>query len=210
MSKKRSLVNQAIDDLMSYIRSENWDEKQKLPKEADLCELLGVGRSTVREAVKILSFSGVLTVKQGSGTYINVVTPPQTQVTYKQLKIARMMLEKTAVQACATQTFTANELLVLKEALHKRNTCLTNGQYTDFVTADLLFHQKIIELTKNPLLIRWYDEIFNDLQQALSTYVLETNDFSDNTDLHEQLLHAIIMHDVKAAVALIDANIGEY
>jgi DNA-binding FadR family transcriptional regulator len=44
---------------------------EKLPTEKELMEIYQVGRSTIREAVKQLSISKILIVKQGSGTYVN-------------------------------------------------------------------------------------------------------------------------------------------
>jgi DNA-binding FadR family transcriptional regulator len=47
---------------------------EKLPTESELIENFGVGRSTIREAVKILSNSGLLNVLQGIGTFIESET----------------------------------------------------------------------------------------------------------------------------------------
>jgi GntR family transcriptional repressor for pyruvate dehydrogenase complex len=45
----------------------------RLPTERDLCAQLGVGRSTLREAIRALSFIGAVRVRQGSGTYVGGV-----------------------------------------------------------------------------------------------------------------------------------------
>ncbi|MBI1897103.1 MAG: FadR family transcriptional regulator [Acidobacteria bacterium] len=45
----------------------------KLPTERELCEMLGVGRSTLREAIGALAFVGAIQVRQGSGTFVNAV-----------------------------------------------------------------------------------------------------------------------------------------
>ncbi len=43
----------------------------KLPTEAELVESLGVGRNTVREALRILMSRNIVTIRQGSGTFIS-------------------------------------------------------------------------------------------------------------------------------------------
>ena len=64
------LVPQIEDQLMMYMKQENIAIGEKLPSEYKLAELFGVGRSTIREAVKSLVTKGVLEVKRGSGTYV--------------------------------------------------------------------------------------------------------------------------------------------
>jgi GntR family transcriptional repressor for pyruvate dehydrogenase complex len=47
----------------------------ELPGEAELARRLGVGRSTVREAIRALAYAGLLETRQGSGTFVRSVTP---------------------------------------------------------------------------------------------------------------------------------------
>ena len=58
------LVPQIEDQLMMYMKQENIAIGEKLPSEYKLAELFGVGRSTIREAVKSLVTKGILEVKQ--------------------------------------------------------------------------------------------------------------------------------------------------
>lgn len=55
---------------MEYILNEPVAIGEKLPNEFELAEKFGVGRSTIREAVKSLVSKGVLEVRRGSGTYV--------------------------------------------------------------------------------------------------------------------------------------------
>ena len=64
------LVPQIEDQLMMYMKQENIAIGEKLPSEYKLAELFGVGRSTIREAVKSLVTKGILEVKRGSGTFV--------------------------------------------------------------------------------------------------------------------------------------------
>ena len=58
------------DELMKYILQEPVEPGQKIPNEFELAERFGVGRSTIREAVKGLVSRGILEVRRGSGTYV--------------------------------------------------------------------------------------------------------------------------------------------
>ena len=64
------LVPQIEDQLLMYIQEKNIAIGSKLPSEYKLAELFGVGRSTIREAVKSLVTKGILEVKRGSGTFV--------------------------------------------------------------------------------------------------------------------------------------------
>ena len=48
----------------------------KLPTEMELAQQLGVGRNSVREAIKMLSYLGVVEIRRGIGTYVAETMPP--------------------------------------------------------------------------------------------------------------------------------------
>ena len=67
---KKLLGSQVEDALMDFILKKPVKIGEKLPNEFELAEQFGVGRSTVREAVRSLVSKGVLEVRRGSGTYV--------------------------------------------------------------------------------------------------------------------------------------------
>ena len=69
MSRK-PLGARTEDELMKYILQEPVEPGQKIPNEFELAQRFGVGRSTIREAVKGLVSRGILEVRRGSGTYV--------------------------------------------------------------------------------------------------------------------------------------------
>ena len=62
---KKLLGSQVEDELMNYILQEPIEIGQKIPNEFELAEMFGVGRSTLREAVKGLVSKGILEVRRG-------------------------------------------------------------------------------------------------------------------------------------------------
>ena len=71
MDSIKSLSEVTADTIVKHIVSEGLGKGDKLPNEKILCELLGVGRSTLREAVRMLSSRNILVVKHGSGIYVS-------------------------------------------------------------------------------------------------------------------------------------------
>ena len=68
--KSKLLAEQVEEQIYHYILDTPLDPGSKLPNEFELGEKFGVGRSTIREAVKLLSSKGIVEVRRGSGTYV--------------------------------------------------------------------------------------------------------------------------------------------
>lgn len=73
--KSKLLAEQIQEQIYQYILDTPIEVGAKLPNEFELGELFGVGRSTVREAVKLLVSRGILEVRRGAGTYVISTTP---------------------------------------------------------------------------------------------------------------------------------------
>lgn len=74
MEEKKSKAQQIANELYKQIKDENkYDFGERLPGERDLCTEFNVSRNSVREAVKILATEGIVTVKHGSGIYVDYV-----------------------------------------------------------------------------------------------------------------------------------------
>ena len=65
--KSKLLAEQVEEQIYHYILDTPLDPGSKLPNEFELGEKFGVGRSTIREAVKLLSSKGIVEVRRGSG-----------------------------------------------------------------------------------------------------------------------------------------------
>ena len=73
--KNTLLAEQVEEQLYEYITKLPLKAGDKLPNEFKLAEMFGVGRSTVREAVKLLVSRNVLETRRGSGTYVKDLVP---------------------------------------------------------------------------------------------------------------------------------------
>lgn len=204
MTKKRSLVNETIQQLENYIQQNELTIGDKLPVEKELAEIFGVGRSTLREAVKILVFSNVLEVKQGSGTFVK--NGSIGEFSTGDLLRARSMIEGQAV-LLATVHQSEKDLLRLKEVLFQRNHLLEAGKFSEYIEADLAFHQQIVAMSQNPFLIKWYNELLPDIKLHLSQQVLRMEEYQDNTSLHNKIYRALLEGKAEEAQGMIQENI---
>ena len=70
-NKRPPLAEQVAEKINQYILDRNLSPGDRIPNEYELCNQLGVGRGTIREAVKILVARNVLTVQRRNGTFVS-------------------------------------------------------------------------------------------------------------------------------------------
>ncbi len=71
MAHRRTLAETTAEEIKSMIQRNGYEPGQKLPTEKEMTDSLGVGRNTLREALRILQSHNIVTIRQGSGTYIS-------------------------------------------------------------------------------------------------------------------------------------------
>ena len=67
----KTRVDLAVEQIIQVILDRDMKAGDKLPNEYDLARELGVGRSTLREAIKRLVARNILTARQGAGTFVS-------------------------------------------------------------------------------------------------------------------------------------------
>ena len=119
---KRSLVDQALDQLRLRITEGVWTVGQRLPTEPELSAELGISRNTVREAMRVLAFSGLIEIRQGDGSYLRAVIDPLdtlkalSRCSLEQARETRHILEVEAIGLAALRR-TDEDLIELRKAL---------------------------------------------------------------------------------------------
>ncbi|MCP1312422.1 FadR/GntR family transcriptional regulator [Paenibacillus tyrfis] len=210
---RRKLVDEVLEQLQKKISSAQYKPGDMLPTEPELMKQFGVGRSTVREAVKTLVHAGLLEVKQGYGTYVRSQSPRTNHfgITINEnnrhhIYEVRKMLEL-QICALAAERRTEANLRKIRAHLDKRNRVLETGNYADYVDEDISFHISIAEATQNELMVDLYRSFCDALRELLSTLILDVQHYEDNTIIHEKLYEAIANQDVATAQMLTLENL---
>lgn len=210
---RESLGELAAAELRAQLAAGAWPVGTRLPAETVLAEQLGVGRSTVREAVRVLVAAGQLETRQGSGTYVLAVQPPpewEPRVRRADILDVYEVREALEVQAArlAAERRTPEDLDAIDRLLDEREAARAAGAVEPFVDADLAFHGAIVAAAHNPLLGEMFTSFLGVLRAALVTVVHEVViDEADAVDAHRALADAIRAGDPDAAVAATHANI---
>lgn len=150
-------VEKSAEDIKQYIKEHNMAPGDKLPTEKELSALLGVGRNTVREALRLLLSQNLITIRQGAGSFISekmgVADDPfgfsmvddKRKLTEDLLQV-RVMIEP-QIAALAAQNRTEEDLKHVEEALFRVEAAME--QQKDFAVEDADFHASIAMCTHN-------------------------------------------------------------
>jgi GntR family transcriptional repressor for pyruvate dehydrogenase complex len=164
----------AIEKIKEMLVSGELRPGERLPREADLAQRLGLSRSSLREAVRALSLVRILDVRQGDGTYVTslesdvlldamsfVVDLHQDHGVLHVLE-ARRVLEA-AVAALAAHNIEDGELSELRRLIDEAGDCAT---VEEFVDNDLEFHRAIARASRNPVLASLLDSVSTRTSRA--------------------------------------------
>ncbi|MDI6412592.1 FadR/GntR family transcriptional regulator [Streptomyces albus] len=170
-----NLVGTVISQLEALIESGEWAVGSKIPPEPVLVEQLGVGRNTVREAVRALVHTGLLEPRQGDGTYVRSRSELAAAMQRRLRRSAtldayevRASLERDAARYAALRR-TDDDLAALRAALGGRTRAWQAQDTEALIEADVTFHQKVAAAAHNPVLAELYDYFSDALRSTLSS-----------------------------------------
>lgn len=201
----KPLSSKLSEELLNYIRSENLKSGDRLPNESILAKKMGVGRSSIREAMKLLASRNIVTIRQGSGTYISqtpgmVDDPLGFSFIADKQKLAQDSLEvrfllEPAIASLAAQNASEEDISLLRRLCQEVEDLVQLGQ--DHTQKDIEFHTAIALSSKNVVVPRLIPVINSAIPLLIE---LTGNTLKQETiDTHRALTDAIAAHNAAAA-----------
>jgi DNA-binding FadR family transcriptional regulator len=210
-------VEQATQHLRDQITGGHWPVGTKLPAETTLAKTLGVGRSTVREALRALAGAGLVQARQGAGVFVTATEPAEDwptrlrQAAITDIYEVRMLIEVEAAQLAARRR-TEDDLTVIRAALARRREA-GDGDTTEFVDADIALHAAVVAAAHNPVLTGLFTEFLPALRQALIDLVelldLRTGQPNHGDAGHAALVEAVAGSDPEAAGTILRDELNQ-
>lgn len=217
---RKTLSNAVIDQVMEMVRSGKLRPGDQLPTEHKLSQVLGVGRSSVREALKALEVLGMIR-RDNEGSFVSEEYPLDTlsqllgtdlllrQLDAKHVYQARRILEL-ELGALAAEYVTDQDIAKL-EYLCERMEKTPVSDTESYVKLDRQFHTNISEVAGNPVLQRMWEiaySMFLDLRQRAG---LSREDFILSNERHRTLVRALRRRDPQSVRRTIEdtLEIGE-
>ncbi len=179
--QKENLSQRTAETLRAQILKEKrYQYGEKLPNENELSETLGISRTTLREAIRILISEGLLVVKRGRGTFVadqfdqytdssmDVQELFKMKVTLRDLYETRLIFEpQAAALACKRATDKEIEqILALGEECQRQ--VKLNPQGKDRIASESAFHGAIIKAAHNDFLSQFMPTLTQTIEQTFA------------------------------------------
>jgi GntR family transcriptional regulator, transcriptional repressor for pyruvate dehydrogenase complex len=216
-----ALTDEVIARIRTMIQSGELPPGARLPPEHQLATQMGISRSGIREAVKVLESARVLEVRRGDGTFVTSLAPAlllegvgfaiellQGETLLEVMEVRRL-LEPSAA-AVAAERISDQQLDELDELLQNMRDAAADAE--KLMQYDIAFHRAVVMATGNETLTSLLDGLSGRTVRARIWRGLVLGDVAQNTiDEHTAIYLALKAHNqsLAAAAALMHVNTSE-
>jgi len=176
---RRKVYEQVADQLLGQIAARRLRPGDVLPSERELTESFAVGRSSIREALRMLESQGVIGAGSGGSfvvadaasplnTSLRLMFTMDDQAGIHDLFELRRILEVEAA-ALAAERHRDQHLVEMQAAIEEMDASLSDRGGDRFIDADLRFHLAVAEATGNRLVLHSMQAVRDVVRRALMT-----------------------------------------
>ena len=204
---KDSVVNQVVKQITDSIIAGDLKPGDKLPTEPELCENFGIGRNSVREAIKILEAYGVVYIKRAEGTFVNdsynhkMLDPMLYGILLdKNLRINIIQVRKvldTGMLYQIISMITDEKMDKIQQEFESLKTVVLGEGVAakQVLQADVDFHRALVESTGNPILCNMHeyvDRITTPSREKTVELVQKKNQAEKFILLHQKIINLLL------------------
>lgn len=208
---QQTLSHNVHDQIIAAIISRKLSPGDKLPTEKELCDLFGVSRTAIREALQKLNAQGLVNVKKGSGTYISDYTSKHAvkpismylemnlsrDLILDVIEVRKMFEPQIAYLAAKNHVFEDLEQID-KTIVQLRKT--SDADYEKQGRIDHDFHMSIAQAAHNEILVMMFNPILNLMPKIRAiVYKVVDSAMSEALPYHEKIFDAIKNRDPELA-----------
>ena len=208
-STVESLVNILSNRLADEVISGKLKPGAKLPSDRSLSTEYGVGRSTIREALKVLSVLGLINILPGQGTFIamepsDFFLMPLSWTLFLEQRDAhhildvRHILEAEAARLAA-QKSDSRSLSELKMQYERMQSAYKTANFEDFLDSDLEFHLAIAKCSGNPIIHSLLQTLRKLLSYISGSGMVTIEQLHEIADEHSAIYTSISKGDAEGA-----------
>jgi GntR family transcriptional regulator, transcriptional repressor for pyruvate dehydrogenase complex len=219
--KQKTIVEQVLADFKELIANGTFPVGEKIPKEANLAETFGIGRSSIREVLKILQYLGIVELKPGKGTFVCDNTNLSKEVISWSILLGQKDFFELFDLRRAIETIAVEDFILMKKMTSEQwdnnigslESCFLKMKNAEsdstFINEDYSFHETIIEGCGN--------SVYLDIYHTLRTFMHEEINRSFHSALrdhldkvhseHESILNSIKNRDLKKALKSLNTHL---
>jgi len=222
--RQQTVVGQVMEKIRDLIATGQYKSGDKIPTEQELADRFGIGRSSVREAIKVFNYLGVLESRTARGTFVcdrkNISSEALTWSILLgddelfELIEFRGALELWCFMALARQIDEnpdAHKKLIkkLEDNIEKMRKAERAEDRSTLVRLDYNFHKMILEEVGNSIVISLYETLKSFLYEEIKKAHLSVDAFPRQADNHLRLLNAIKSGNSETAAGAIKHHFRE-
>lgn len=213
-AKRNRLADQVVGQIRDLVAEGTYSVGDRLPNETELSELFGVGRSTIREAMRVLSNRGLVDVRHGDGTYVAARAMRESlderlgRAELDDIYEARSVLES-ALSVLAARRRDAKDVAAMRKCLKQREAAIRAGDVAAYANADFAFHLAIAKAAKSPALLEVYESFVQSVQPRLESATTADYIRNERDPLHAALCDAIADGDVTETRRLVRSHLNK-
>jgi GntR family transcriptional repressor for pyruvate dehydrogenase complex len=215
------LLSRLVDVILTSAADSSGPGPVRLPPEREIAQMLGVQRSTLREALATLTHLGILHRTQGRGTYVGLLRSDFVQlyfnialavgqISIEDLETLREMLEREIARRAAL-TATPRDVFELEELARRLE---SSHSVSERLEIEYEFHRCLARTTKSPVIELLTDGLASVLRRILANRVHAVQSIAGSAKLmdaaHMPIALAIGRRDPDAAVAAMDAHFAVF
>src|SRR5579875_931003 len=205
----RRLSGQVVQQFVTMIRNGELAPGERLPPERELAERFGVGRNSIREALRELNLLGLVTSRHGEGTFVGTPDAARLMAPFRSVielsaPAAESILEfrlafEPGVAALAARNLSVDGEQLLAGALEQFENALGHQQ-PGAEHSDAGFHFAIAQTTENPTIIAVHKALLELLTASRSQLSPDTYQPDHRVAVgHRELFAAIVSRDEERA-----------
>jgi GntR family transcriptional repressor for pyruvate dehydrogenase complex len=214
---RKQRVHEEVAKQIEQVILKTLSPGDKLPAERELAEMLGVSRSSIRDAMRRLEMVGLVEPRQGAGTVVReisqdaLVSPLTNVIAHRRQLVSelldfRIMLEPPMAAHAATHG-SAEEISRMEEILRRQDKKVRAGELA--VEEDSEFHYSIALASGNSVVLKVMDVVMDLLRETRSRSLQTVGRPQKSLAGHRKILSAIKRHDGAAAEAAMRQHIKD-
>ena len=206
--QRMSITDSVVADIKEMIMSGEYKIGEKLPTEMKLCDQMGVSRTCVREAIRVLQAIGYVEIRPGKGAFVaNYQKSTDNSslwydvegVKFYDFMEVRMAIETLSVRL-AVERATDKQIRELREIHTSFVEATEKRDMLKMIMLDELFHTQIITFTNNQLLININKQLLERFRIYRGDSFTNKMVYKNAVEPHERILLCFEMRNPSSAV----------